>query len=105
MGNYHVPFWRAVEEATPSLTLIILRKVAGNLGIDLSRLGRRCLATVGRIRLWDCSKSKSNTCPKESQSLLSLRAVNITINAFNQRFHESFKSAIYNWFKHLYTKV
>jgi hypothetical protein len=24
MGNYHVPFWRAVEEATPSLTLIIL---------------------------------------------------------------------------------
>jgi hypothetical protein len=23
MGNYHVPFWRAVEEATPSLTLII----------------------------------------------------------------------------------
>ncbi len=83
----------------------ILRKVAGNLGIDLSRLGRRCLATVGRIRLWDCSKSKSNTCPKESQSLLSLRAVNITINAFNQRFHESFRSAIYNWFKHLYTKV
>lgn len=27
----------------------ILRKVAGNLGIDLSRLGRRCLTTVGRI--------------------------------------------------------
>ncbi|MEG4576387.1 hypothetical protein QUA56_27490, partial [Microcoleus sp. N3A4] len=24
MGNYHVPFWRAVEEATPSLTLIIM---------------------------------------------------------------------------------
>jgi hypothetical protein len=23
MGNYHVPFWRAVEGATPSLTLII----------------------------------------------------------------------------------
>lgn len=23
MGNYHVPFWRAVEEVTPSLTLII----------------------------------------------------------------------------------
>jgi len=30
----------------------ILRKVAGNLGIDLSRLGRRSLATVGRIRIW-----------------------------------------------------
>ncbi len=27
MGNYHVPFWRAVGEVTPSLTLII--KVAG----------------------------------------------------------------------------
>ena len=25
MGNYHVPFWRAVEGATPSLTLIIKR--------------------------------------------------------------------------------
>lgn len=25
MGNYHVPFWRAVEEVTPSLTLIIKR--------------------------------------------------------------------------------
>lgn len=23
MGNYHAPFWRAVEEATPSLTLIV----------------------------------------------------------------------------------
>jgi hypothetical protein len=22
MGNYHVPFWRAVEGVTPSLTLI-----------------------------------------------------------------------------------
>ncbi|MEG4574075.1 hypothetical protein QUA56_15470, partial [Microcoleus sp. N3A4] len=30
MGNYHVPFWRAVEEATPSLTLIILRKAIPN---------------------------------------------------------------------------
>jgi putative transposase len=25
MRKYHVPFWRAVEEATPSLTLIIKR--------------------------------------------------------------------------------
>jgi putative transposase len=30
----------------------ILRKVARNLCIDLSRLGRRCLTTVGRIRIW-----------------------------------------------------
>ena len=45
----------------------ILRKVAGNLGIDLSRLGRRCLTTVGRIRLW--LTPKSNACPKESQRL------------------------------------
>ncbi|MBR8833944.1 MAG: transposase [Stigonema ocellatum SAG 48.90 = DSM 106950] len=30
----------------------ILRKVAGNLSIDLSRLGRRCLSSVARIRLW-----------------------------------------------------
>ncbi len=30
----------------------ILSKVARNLGIDLSKLGRRCLTTVGRIRIW-----------------------------------------------------
>jgi len=30
----------------------ILRKVAGNLGLDLGRLGRRCLTTASRIRLW-----------------------------------------------------
>jgi len=34
----------------------ILRKVAGNLGIDLSRLGRRSLTTVGRFRLWHTPK-------------------------------------------------
>ena len=45
----------------------ILSKVAGNLGIDLSRLGRRCLTTVGRIRLW--GTPKFNACPKESQRL------------------------------------
>lgn len=47
----------------------ILNKVAGNLGINLSRLGRRCLTTVGRIRLWNCCKSKSNASPKESPCL------------------------------------
>jgi IS605 OrfB family transposase len=45
----------------------ILNKVAGNLGIDLSRLGRRCLTTVGRIRLW--LPPKSNLCPEESHAL------------------------------------
>lgn len=45
----------------------ILRKVSGNLGVDLSRLGRRCLTTVGRIKLW--ATPKFNACPKESQSL------------------------------------
>ena len=29
MGNYHVPFWRAVEGVTPSLTLIILKRTVG----------------------------------------------------------------------------
>lgn len=32
MGNYHVPFWRAVEGATPSLTLIILSRGLGTVG-------------------------------------------------------------------------
>jgi putative transposase len=41
----------------------ILRKVAGNLGIDLSKLGRRCLTTVARIRLWQNTKKK---CPTPS---------------------------------------
>ncbi|MGB3207973.1 MAG: hypothetical protein WBB28_23565 [Crinalium sp.] len=30
MGNYHVPFWRAVGEATPSLTLIIKNRAVGH---------------------------------------------------------------------------
>jgi putative transposase len=37
----------------------ILRKVAGNLGIDLSRLGRRCLTTVKRVRIWFTKTSRS----------------------------------------------
>jgi IS605 OrfB family transposase len=36
----------------------ILRKVARNLDIDLSRLGKRCLTTVSRIKLWAMPKSK-----------------------------------------------
>lgn len=34
----------------------ILRKVAGNLDLDLSRLGRRCLTTVSKIRIWKSPK-------------------------------------------------
>ena len=30
----------------------ILRKVARKLGLDLNQLGRRCLTTVARVRLW-----------------------------------------------------
>jgi hypothetical protein len=52
MGNYHVPFWRAVEEVTPSLTLIIIRKVATMLGLDLSGVGRGVLTAPLRIPVW-----------------------------------------------------
>ena len=31
MGSDHVPFWRAVEEETPSLTLIRDRSIAYNI--------------------------------------------------------------------------
>jgi hypothetical protein len=32
MGNYHVPFWRAVEGVTPSLTLILSTRYWKRLG-------------------------------------------------------------------------
>lgn len=35
----------------------IMRKVAKNLDLDLGRLGRRCLTTAARIRLWVLPKS------------------------------------------------
>lgn len=35
----------------------ILRKVASNLSIDLGLLGRRCLTTVARVRLWALPKA------------------------------------------------
>ncbi|NJL61160.1 MAG: IS200/IS605 family element transposase accessory protein TnpB [Methylacidiphilales bacterium] len=50
----------------------ILIKVAKNLGIDLSRLGRRCLTTVARIKLWNVSSQKPLSklvLSAESQSL------------------------------------
>ncbi|MEG4114528.1 MULTISPECIES: hypothetical protein [unclassified Microcoleus] len=34
MGNYHVLVWRAVEEATPSLTLTIVNKGLKVLGME-----------------------------------------------------------------------
>jgi hypothetical protein len=52
MGNYHVPFWRAVEEATPSLTLIILAKALRQAGIDLNILGHREINAWGHIDLY-----------------------------------------------------
>jgi hypothetical protein len=52
MGNYHVPFWRAVEEATPSLTLIIIRKVATMLGLCLKEVSRGALITPLKVPLW-----------------------------------------------------
>jgi len=45
MGNYHVPFWRAVEEATPSLTLIIR-----NQGLRIWALGTSVTALRGNVR-------------------------------------------------------
>lgn len=45
----------------------ILRKVAGNLDLDLSRLGRRYLTTVAKVLLWQgLSKSPS---PKKTLSV------------------------------------
>lgn len=57
MRKYHVPFWRAVGEVTPSLTLIILRKVAVKLGLDLSRISSGELIAPLKIRLWTLQES------------------------------------------------
>jgi hypothetical protein len=40
IGNYHVPFCRAVEGATPSLTLIIRNRAVGHSVLKAS--GVRC---------------------------------------------------------------
>ncbi len=42
----------------------ILSKVARNLGIDLSRLGRRCLTTVVRIRIWAAKTNSERKNPR-----------------------------------------
>ncbi len=59
MGNYHVPFWRAVEEATPSLTLIILRKVSATLGLCLKGVCRGALISPLKVRIWTLQESPS----------------------------------------------
>ena len=52
MGNYHVPFWRAVEEVTPSLTLIILAKALRQAGIDLNTAGHAGINAIGQTDLY-----------------------------------------------------
>ncbi len=42
----------------------ILRKVAGNLGVDLSRLSRRCLSTVGKIKIWATNSNLDQKNPR-----------------------------------------
>lgn len=56
MGNYHVPFWRAVEEATPSLTLIILPKVSATLGLCLEGVSRGALISMSEGSYLDSSR-------------------------------------------------
>lgn len=58
MGNYHVPFWRAVGEATPSLTLIILKKVETQLGLCLVKVCRQVLTLATRFRIWETKTKK-----------------------------------------------
>ncbi|WP_251956414.1 RNA-guided endonuclease InsQ/TnpB family protein [Nostoc commune] len=48
----------------------IMRKVASNLSLDLGLLGRRCLTTATRVRLWTLPKF---TLSVESQTLKGLR--------------------------------
>ena len=57
MRKYHVPFWRAVERVTPSLTLIILRKVASQLGFSLVKVVRAALRLPKRYWLDSLTKS------------------------------------------------
>jgi len=56
MGNYHVPFWRAVKEATPSLTLIIAVRVVATLGLCLKEISRGALLTPLKVPLWNTSR-------------------------------------------------
>jgi len=48
IGNYHVPFCRAVEGATPSLTLIIEKVGVGHIH-DSKRTGRKCKTEISAV--------------------------------------------------------
>jgi hypothetical protein len=54
MGNYHVPFWRAVGRATSSLTLIIK-----NEGLRLLALGISTTANRGSVNPKGSGRKKS----------------------------------------------
>ncbi|WP_333484912.1 hypothetical protein [Microcoleus sp. K1-B6] len=60
MGNDHVPFWRAVEEVTPSQTLIILKKGMKMLGMELQN------GTSGQEE----SASKERKCGEKTPSTI-----------------------------------
>ena len=67
MGNYHVPFWRAVKGVTPSLTLIIR-----NEGLRLLALGTSASALGGDVRPKSSGRKKSmktEAIPNELGSL------------------------------------
>jgi hypothetical protein len=60
MGNYHVPFWRAVEEATPSLTLISALLPSCPLALLLFALLFLCRRQATRIFLRKEQKADDN---------------------------------------------
>ena len=72
MRKYHVPFWRAVEEVTPSLTLIILAKALRQAGIDLNTAGHAGINAWGDLPSWTIGailSSNGETVNQESPLL------------------------------------
>ena len=59
----------------------ILRKVASNLGVDLSRVGRRSLTTVARIKLWVSPTVKLLSAESQSMKELRVSTVELKINS------------------------
>ena len=57
----------------------IMRKVSRNLGLDLSKLSRRCLTTAARVRLWALPKL---TLSAESSASLDAESVNPAIPVY-----------------------
>ena len=64
MGNYHVPFWRAVEEATPSLTLIILQKARSRGGHPRSNAKGVATSTLVGASLLEQVATKNLESPR-----------------------------------------